>query len=189
MIKIFSLILFLALTRPAAAGYSEAVGALKNAEDPKAMSKKLDEHLARPGAALAKDAGPAAMLADNQEAMELFRQAAQAPNDGFMFAPKVENPTMMTALPSLTQHYLLFRLLLLDARVSGAQRQRGRAQSDLLADPFNSFAPLSYAAAGKRFLVYSFGPDGKDNKGAAVLDQEAFLQDAARNAGDIVFAD
>lgn len=56
-------------------------------------------------------------------------------------------------------------------------------------DSFNGFRPLSYARTGKRFLVYSLGPDGKDDHGSAALDGEAYMNDPVRNAGDIVFAD
>jgi len=55
--------------------------------------------------------------------------------------------------------------------------------------PFNKFAPVIYVRTGKKFLVYAFGPDGKDGGGAAALDPEAYFEDPARDAGDIVFAD
>ena len=33
------------------------------------------------------------------------------------------------------------------------------------------------------------GPDGRDGKGAAALDYDAYVENPARDAGDIVFAD
>ncbi|MDO8805799.1 MAG: type II secretion system protein GspG, partial [Elusimicrobiota bacterium] len=56
-------------------------------------------------------------------------------------------------------------------------------------DSFNKFTPLSYVKAGRKFSVYSFGPDGKDGGGAAALDHDAYFEDPARAAGDITFAD
>ena len=56
-------------------------------------------------------------------------------------------------------------------------------------DPFNKFAPLSYSRTKKRFSVYSYGPNGLDDKGAAALDYGAYEEDPSRDAGDIVFSD
>lgn len=56
-------------------------------------------------------------------------------------------------------------------------------------DAFNKFAPLAYVRDGKKFSVYGFGPDRKDDKGAAELDMSAYLEDQSKSAGDIVFSD
>ncbi|HBA61670.1 MAG TPA: hypothetical protein DCZ92_12815 [Elusimicrobia bacterium] len=133
MKKILALALLLGSGLQLSAGYAESTGALKTAGDIKVAGKKLDALLAQPGTALAKDADAAALLADNQKALELFRQAAQVHNDGFLFAAKEERPGMQTPLPNFTSHYMLFRLLLLDAKVKAGQLQRAQAESDLLA--------------------------------------------------------
>lgn len=57
------------------------------------------------------------------------------------------------------------------------------------ADTFNKGAPLAYAAEKKKFVVYSLGPDGKDDKGALQLDFKAWSDNPAMSAGDIVYTE
>ena len=75
--KTIALVLFLAMSGAAAAGYQEAVGALK-VESSSAATKELDTLLARPGAALAKDAEIELLYRDMQTdiAQQLLRRLA-----------------------------------------------------------------------------------------------------------------
>jgi hypothetical protein len=130
--KTIALVLFLAMSGAAAAGYQEAAGALK-VESSSAAIKELDTLLARPGAALAQDTRAAALLADNQAAMELFRQVAEAPSDGYLLWPKPEKLNAATPLPKYAPHIKLLKLLLIDAKVKAERKQTGPAEKDLLA--------------------------------------------------------
>lgn len=132
--KTLALFLLLGFTWEARAGYKEAEGALKNMEIPQIalISKELDGLLAQPGAALARDARAAALLAENRPAMELFRQAAEEPNDGYLFAPKSEKLTFKTPLPKFAAHIRLVKLLLLEAKIKLAEKQPGPAEKNLL---------------------------------------------------------
>jgi hypothetical protein len=98
-----------------------------------AQAKLLDALLARPAAALAASDRLAALLAANAQALELFRQAAGAPSDGYAFAPRPERLTTQTPLPRFKNHFTLYRLLLLDARLHLAGGKRAEAERDLLA--------------------------------------------------------
>ena len=133
--KTISLILMLGLSGFAAAGYKEAEAALKNVETEQIaqISKDLDALLPQSGAALARDARAAALLSENQQAMELFRQAAEAPNEGYLFAPKPEKYSTKTPLPKFFSQMRLFRLLLIEAKIKLAEKQPGPAEKDLLA--------------------------------------------------------
>ena len=133
--KTIALIMLLGLGGSAAAGYKEAEALLKDMEPPRLaeVSKELDGLLARPGAALAGDARAAALLAENQEAMELFRQAAEEPNDGYLFAPKPEKPGANTPAPKFAAHLKLLKLLLIEAKIKAAGKRAGPAEKNLLA--------------------------------------------------------
>jgi hypothetical protein len=98
-----------------------------------AQANLLDPLLSRPAAELAASDVPAALLAHNAQALELFRQAALAPSDGYVFAPRPERLTTQTPAPQYKNHLRLFRLLLLDARLSLAAGRRAEAERDLLA--------------------------------------------------------
>jgi hypothetical protein len=56
-------------------------------------------------------------------------------------------------------------------------------------DTFNKGAPLAYLKDKKKFKLYSFGPDGKDDQGALELDLNAWAENQSLSAGDIVYAD
>ncbi|MDD2805707.1 MAG: hypothetical protein PHV33_09140 [Elusimicrobiales bacterium] len=56
-------------------------------------------------------------------------------------------------------------------------------------DTFNAGAPLSYLKDKKKFKVYSFGPDGKDDRAALELDLNAWTENQAMAAGDIIYVD
>lgn len=130
--KTIALILVLCLSGGAAAGYKEAGDALKGLETPE-VTKELDALLAQPGAALAKNARAAELLGGNQQAMELFRQAAEAPSDGYLFAPKPEKLNSKTPVASFGAHVKLLKLLLLEAKVKAAYKQPGPVEKNLLA--------------------------------------------------------
>lgn len=132
MIKTIALVVIFGFSGMAAAGYKEAGEALKNLDAPEAQ-KELDSLLASPGAALARDARAAALLKENQPAMELFRQAAEEPGDGYLFAPKPEKHNSKTPLPKFAIHLKLLKLLLIDAKIQLAHKQPGPAEKDLLA--------------------------------------------------------
>jgi len=122
--------LLLTAAAPARAGYPEAFGAMR-VED--AQAKLLDPLLTQPAAELAASDILTALLAANAQALELFRQAAGAPSDGYTFAPRPESLTTQTPLPQFKNHFILFRLLLLDARLHLAAGKRAEAERDLLA--------------------------------------------------------
>lgn len=128
--KIFLILILLAAAAPARAGYPEAFGTMR-VDD--AQAKLLDPLLTRPAAELAGSDMLAALLAANAQALELFRQAAGAPSDGYTFAPRPERLTAQTPLPQLKNHFILLRLLLLDARLHLAGGKRAEAERDLLA--------------------------------------------------------
>lgn len=128
--RTFLVCLLLAAAAPARAGYPEAFGAMR-LED--AQAALLDPLLSRPAAELAGSDILAALLAGNSLALELFRQAAGAPSDGYAFAPRPERLTTQTPLPQFKNHFILFRLLLLDARLNLAGGKRAEAERDLLA--------------------------------------------------------
>jgi len=130
--KTIALVLLMGMSGAAAAGYTEAVGALK-VESGQPANKELDTLLAKPGKALAKDARALALLAENQPALEFFRQAAEAPNDGYLLAPKPEKLNSKTPVPNFGAHVRLFKLLLIDAKVKAAQQEAARSEKDLLA--------------------------------------------------------
>lgn len=112
--KMLSLVLIVLFGGAASAGYNEAGAALKS-QDPQV--KELDALLARPAAALARDAQAAALLAENQRALDLFRQAAAESSDGYLFAPKPEKPGVNGPAPKFAPQLKLLRLLLLEAKV------------------------------------------------------------------------
>lgn len=60
---------------------------------------------------------------------------------------------------------------------------------ELPRDSFNGFQPLRYAKLGKKFVVYGFGPDGKDDRGATSVKLEGLADDPAKAIGDIVVSD
>lgn len=128
--KILLVCLLLAAAAPARGGYTEAFGMMSVSDG---QAKLLDPLLARPAAGLAGDAELAALLAANAQALELFRGAALAPSDGYAFAPRPERLSTETPLPQYKNHLRLFRLLLLDARLSLAAGRRAGAERDLLA--------------------------------------------------------
>jgi hypothetical protein len=130
--KTIALVLLLGLSGQAAAGYTEAIAALK-VEITQPANKELDALLAQPGKALAKDARALALLAENQPALELFRQAAEAPNDGYLLAPKPAKLNSKTPVPNYGAHVRLFKLLLIDAKVKAAQQEAAQSEKDLLA--------------------------------------------------------
>ena len=129
--KTIALILFLGMSGAAFGGYDEAEGAVKYSGD--LQIKELNALLAQSGAALVADTRAVALLGDNQAALELFRQAAEQPNQGYLFAPKPEKVSAKTLLPKYGAKIDLFKLLLMDAKLNAAQKQTGAAESDLLA--------------------------------------------------------
>ncbi|OGR77406.1 MAG: hypothetical protein A2X32_04345 [Elusimicrobia bacterium GWC2_64_44] len=129
--KTLALLLLLGAACPAAAGYTEAAAAMKGLEGKEAND--LDGYLLQPGAVLARSERATALLADNQPALDLFRAAAAAQSDGYLFSPKVEKPTSQTPAPKYAPHIKLFKLLLMDARVKAARGQRAQAEENLLA--------------------------------------------------------
>lgn len=133
--KTVVLILLFGFGGAAAAGYKEAEGKLKDMEVPRLaeVSKELDGLLAKPGEALARDARAAALLAESQEAMELFRQAAEEPNDGYLFAPKPEKAGADNPAPKFAAHFKLLKLLLIEAKIKAAGKRAGPAEKNLLA--------------------------------------------------------
>lgn len=56
-------------------------------------------------------------------------------------------------------------------------------------DTFNKGAPLTYVKDRKKFTVYSFGPDGKDDGAALELDMKTWFDNPAMSAGDIIYAE
>ena len=92
--KTLALIVFLGLGGYASAGYDEAEGAVRYSGD--LQIKELNALLAQSGAALVSDTRAVALLSDNQAALELFRQAAEVPNDGYLFAAKPEKVSART---------------------------------------------------------------------------------------------
>ncbi|MBU2437005.1 MAG: hypothetical protein KKE55_04840, partial [Candidatus Omnitrophica bacterium] len=55
--------------------------------------------------------------------------------------------------------------------------------SKLPQDPFDDFKPLKYKKRDKGFIVYSFGPDRKDDQGSI-----EYSIDNPENGGDIIFS-
>jgi hypothetical protein len=156
---------------PAHAGYADAVEALVNVDDKR--GKELDALLAKSGEDLLKDDAAVLLLGENQPALDLFRGAANAPNDGYLFAPRPEKPTAQTPLPKYGAHVKIFKLLLLDARIKLAQKRAEPAHADLLAAA-GFMAQLSGQKFGalvsslvqqlclqKSFAVFSEGLRGK----------------------------
>ena len=133
--KTIALVLLFCFADAAAAGYKEAEALLKDMEPPRLaeVSKELDGLLAKPGAALAGDARAAALLGENQGAMELFRQAAEEPNDGYLFAPKPEKAGANTPAPKFAAQLKLLKLLLIEAKIKAAGKRAGPAEKNLLA--------------------------------------------------------
>lgn len=133
--KTIALIMLLGLGGSAAAGYKEAEALLKDMEAPRLaeVGKELDGLLTRPGAALARDARAAALLGENQGATELFRQAAEEPNDGYLFAPKPEKAGANTPAPKFAAHLKLLKLLLIEAKIKAAGKRAAPAEKNLLA--------------------------------------------------------
>ena len=129
--KTLTLILILGLAGQAAAGYKEVEAATKRPEG--SEGKDMDALLQLPGAALAKDARAAAFLAKDQPAMELFRQAVEEPNDGYLLAPKVEKLSAKTPVPQFWPQVKMTRLMIMEARLKMALKQPGQAEKDLLA--------------------------------------------------------
>ena len=127
--KTLALILVLGFKGVASAGYNEAEAAAKYLGE----HQMLDALLVKSGAALIGDAGTGALLTDNRAALELFRQAAEERNDGSLFGSRPEKLNSTTPMPKYGVKTKLFKLLLIDAKVKMAQRQRGPAEKDLLA--------------------------------------------------------
>lgn len=116
---------------PAAAGYAEAEAALKGGAA--LESRALEALLARPGGELARSERATALAADNRAALELFREAASAPTDGYLLAPKMEKPTVNAKAPNYGGLLKLLRLALIDARIKAARGRRAEYEADLLA--------------------------------------------------------
>jgi uncharacterized protein (DUF1778 family) len=131
--KTIAFILLLGFSGPAAAGYEEAVDASTLNEAGDRQAKELDDFLSRPGAALAADARASALLAENQKALELFRQATAEPNGGYLFAPKPERLSAATSFPKYGPKVKLFKLLLIDAKIKAARLEPRPEEQDLLA--------------------------------------------------------
>lgn len=131
--KTIALILLLGLGGAAAAGYKEAEGKLKDMEAPRLaeVGKELDGLLAKSGKELAGDARAAELLGENREAMELFRQAAEEPNDGYLFAPK--RGQAVEPAPKFAAQIKLLKLLLIEAKIRAAGKRAGPAEKNLLA--------------------------------------------------------
>lgn len=129
--KTLALILFFCVNSASAAGYEKAIAAIKNIDD--ALSKELGTIVTQPGTALAQNARVAAMLADNQAALELFRQTVQDPNNGYLFAPKPEKLSASTPVPQFKLHLQLFRLIVIEAKIAAVRKQRALVEKDLLA--------------------------------------------------------
>lgn len=131
--KTIALVLLLGFGGAAAAGYKEAESRLKDMEAPRLaeVGKELDGLLAKSGKELAGDARAAALLAENREAMELFRQAAEEPNDGYLFAPK--RGKVVEPAPKFAAHIKLLKLLLIEAKIKAAGKRAGPAEKNLLA--------------------------------------------------------
>ena len=189
--KTLTLILFFGINGAAAAGYENAVGALKNVEEQPV--KELDTLLEQPGAALAKNARATALLGGNQAALELFRQAAEEPNAGYMFAPKPEKPGDKAPAPKFGAHVKLFKLLLIDAKIKAARKQTGPAEKDLLAAA-GFLAQLSAQKSGilstslvecmylqKAYPVLSASLRGASASPAYLKELSALLDNAAKN--------
>jgi hypothetical protein len=123
--------LLLAATLPAGASYEEALKASEalNSVD----SKELTALLEKSGEELAVDNRAMQLLKENAGAMELFRQAAAAPNDGYLFAPRDERPTVASPVPKFGPHIKLFKLLLIDSKVSVSDERPQDSEKDLLA--------------------------------------------------------
>ena len=128
--KTFLVCLLLAAAAPARAGYTEAFGMMRVSDE---QAKLLDPMSFQTAAELAGSDILTALLAGNAQALELFRQAALAPSDGYTFAPRPERLTTQTPLPQFKNHFILFRLLLLDARLHLAAGRRAEAERGLLA--------------------------------------------------------
>jgi hypothetical protein len=126
------------------------------------------------------------------------RKMAQALSDGII---GIARPAYEKFLPRYHVHLCSLNVLRVGLAVKLYQRgHKGLLPSDLgqlvpdyLAtipqDSFNGFQPLHYVRRGKHFLVYSFGPDGKDDHGSAALDGETYMAGSTQNTGDIIFAD
>lgn len=115
----------------AATPYDAPIAALRNVGAPEV--KELGALVVLPAPELLVHARVAALLNDNQAALELFRHAAGVRNDGYLFSPKVEKFDSKTPFPIFYEHMKLFRLLLLDARAAAARKQPRVAEKDLLA--------------------------------------------------------
>ena len=125
------------------------------------------------------------------------RRMAEAVAD-MMFA--IAPPQYDKILPIYHVFFCELNVLRAGLAVKLDQRAYGRLPADLNMlvpaflsavpqDSFNGFHPMRYVRTGNKFLVYSFGPDGKDNGGLTVLDWEAYSDDPTRSAGDIVYSD
>ena len=129
--RIFALLLMLGFSSAASAGYKEAGEAIKGFDDP-AVVKELRVLAAGQASKLAADARILPMLSGNQPALQLFRQAAQETNDGYLFAPREDHPTPNTPTPVFKPHIILFRLLMIDAKLKAAASQSALFEADML---------------------------------------------------------
>lgn len=127
--------------------YDVAIASAKQLE-----SKELEILLSQPAAALPANARAMEILSSNQMALELFRHAAEASNDGTLFAPKPKKMNSKTPIPRYSEHLKLFRLLMLDAKDKMACRQPRLAEKDLLAAT-GFIAQLSEQKYGEMFAA------------------------------------
>jgi hypothetical protein len=125
-------VLFAARAAHAATPYAAATAAVVGVSTE--SMKQVDALLDRPSdAALRGDPRVDAFLVPSQNALELFRRAADIPSDGYLFQPKIEHYDEHSPMPRFFDHLKLYRLLLLDAKMEALRGREIRAESDLLA--------------------------------------------------------
>ncbi|HCC47674.1 MAG TPA: hypothetical protein DEQ38_06100 [Elusimicrobia bacterium] len=178
---------------------AQAFVAAFNANDAAVASTRVEQQKQRHLADVAAHAnsGPLASLKDwvfaGPEAKERMVFAV------FAKFEEVETPSYGKVVPRYHVAYNALHVLRAALGVKRYQRATRRLPESLAAlvpaylaevptDTFNNWTPLSYAKAGRRFAVYSIGPDGKDDGGAVPLDQAAYGENPASDAGDIAFA-
>lgn len=176
-------------------GYEEAFKAVPAAAP--GEGKELIALLALPGAALAGNDAARRLLTENAKALNLFREAASQPNDGYLFAPKVDKPSAKTPAPSFAPHLRLFRLALIDAKISAAQERPGDAEKDLLAaagfiyqSAAQKSAPILSGLVTQLCLGYAFAQFSESLRGGgaspAYMAELARRLDAAAAAEDML---
>lgn len=102
--------------------------------DVAAVGRTIDGFLQRPNGELLVDPKAAEYMKQYGPAIELFRQKAALPNDGAMFAPKLETYDPKVPGPKYAGVYILFRLVLLDLKLSAARGNVEQVQADVVAD-------------------------------------------------------